>query len=54
MRPFEQIEGPAEAATEGTGLGLYICRALADRLGAAIGLQSEPGSGSTFTLDVPG
>ncbi len=52
--PFEQIEGPAEATTEGTGLGLYICRALADRLGAAIGLQSELGSGSTFTLDVPG
>ena len=52
--PFEQLEGPAQPATEGTGLGLYICRALADRLGAAIGLQSELGSGSTFTLDVPG
>jgi two-component system phosphate regulon sensor histidine kinase PhoR len=37
----------------GTGLGLYITMKLASRLNAIIDVQSEPGKGSTFTIDIP-
>jgi signal transduction histidine kinase len=38
----------------GTGLGLAVVKGIADDLGAVIDLRSEPGKGTTFTIDVPG
>jgi two-component system nitrogen regulation sensor histidine kinase GlnL len=37
----------------GTGLGLYICHDIVKRHGGALTVQSEPGSGSVFTLELP-
>jgi len=38
---------------QGTGLGLSICKAIADGCGGKIGVDSEPGTGSTFWIQVP-
>jgi protein-histidine pros-kinase len=43
----------ARARTEGTGLGLYLSRKLAELLGGRIELSSEVGRGSCFTLVLP-
>lgn len=47
---FEQAEQAACYCHEGTGLGLYLNRKMADMLGGSIECQSEYGKGSTFTL----
>jgi hypothetical protein len=40
------------ADKKATGLGLYLCRQAADKLGIALWAQSKPGEGSTFYLDL--
>lgn len=37
----------------GTGLGLYICHDIVKRHGGGLTVQSEPGRGTTFTLEMP-
>lgn len=38
---------------KGTGLGLWICYSIIEKLGGTINLESKVGEGSTFTINIP-
>ncbi len=54
FRRFEQGDGPRTAARYGgSGLGLAICQELAAEMGGRIEVDSGPGTGTRFTVDLP-
>jgi signal transduction histidine kinase len=50
---FHRLDPNMTKGKGGTGLGLYICRELVDRMEGRIWVDSEPGEGSTFSFELP-
>jgi len=51
---FEQADGPRTASRYGgSGLGLAICQELAVAMGGRIAIDSRPGHGARFTVQLP-
>jgi signal transduction histidine kinase len=50
---FTQLDQSSTRPQGGTGLGLFICRKLAEQLKATLELSDTPGGGCTFELFVP-
>jgi PAS domain S-box-containing protein len=50
---FYRLDPNQTRGVGGTGLGLYICRELVDRMGGRISVASREGEGSTFFVDLP-
>jgi signal transduction histidine kinase/CheY-like chemotaxis protein len=53
FQEFSQVENPLQDRHRGTGLGLPLCRNLASLLGGRLWLESTPGKGSTFFVEIP-
>jgi heavy metal sensor kinase len=50
---FYRVEQSRSAAQGGTGLGLAISKAIVDAHSGTIGVSSQPGAGSTFSVKLP-
>lgn len=53
FRRFAKIPKPGLSVTPGSGLGLYIAKAIVDAHAGRIWAETQPGKGSAFHLEVP-
>jgi PAS domain S-box-containing protein len=50
--PFDRLDAESRGI-EGTGLGLALSKGLMEAIGGSLGVESEPGVGSTFWIELP-
>ncbi|PTS88364.1 hybrid sensor histidine kinase/response regulator [Pseudomonas sp. HMWF010] len=50
---FVQLDASTTRVHGGAGLGLAICRDLCGLMGGSISVDSQPGQGATFTIEIP-
>jgi signal transduction histidine kinase len=50
---FYRVDPHQTGGVNGTGLGLYVCRELVERMDGRITVSSTPGLGSTFVVELP-
>ncbi len=53
FKKFSRLGQPPGSNIKGTGLGLYICKAMVEAQGGRVWVDSEPGTGTTFSYTVP-
>jgi signal transduction histidine kinase len=53
FQPFQQIDSSLAKKNKGTGLGLYLCKKIMTLLKGDINVESEPGKGSKFYIEMP-
>ncbi|WP_349568665.1 ATP-binding protein [Azotobacter salinestris] len=51
FEPFQRL-GQENSAIQGTGIGLSLCRQFASLMGGSMGVNSEPGIGSSFWIEL--
>ena len=50
---FHRLDPDMTRGVGGSGLGLYICKGLVERMDGEIWVESRPGRGSTFVFELP-
>jgi K+-sensing histidine kinase KdpD len=50
---FHQLEAGRAKGSQGTGLGLALTKRFVEEHGGSIGVESEPGKGTTFIVHLP-
>ncbi len=53
FKRYKQASSARTTKQKGTGLGLVICKLIVEAQGGTVGVQSEPGKGSTFNFTLP-